>query len=393
VATYNSRVCDELARRVDLDVLIPAGNERPHSDRSAAYRRFPAEALGRSLNPAGYDAVIYTLGNSKHHIATYDLARRFPGVLWLHDVRLGSFHHEYANARFPEDPEAWMRATLRKAYGPRLPTLDAVASPFDRPWQHRHGVFLTQELVRHARAVIVHSAFAEQMLRLDQGPDGPLPPVFRIPHALPPPPDFASLVRDKNPPLVVSVGSVGDIKAPDRLVDAVAALPSGIAPHLVFVGATWPPDVADLRQRAARLGLGDRIDFTGIVDDGEWWRWLRRATVAVQLRRLTNGETSGAIADAQSVGTPVVTNIIDAAVEYPRDAIRAIDNRLIPGELEDELAALLTDRVTWERHSRAGLDHARSCTFAHVVDLFLGRLESLLSREGSAAAAGWSESA
>jgi len=380
VADYNGRLCQELGERVDLDVLVARENQRPQHrpDRAVRARQLPAEALGRTLNPASYDAILYTFGNSQHHLTANDLALRFPGILWLHDVRLGGFHRSYAEARvLPGDREGWMRQALQAAYGPRLPRLSDVPTVFDRPWQHRHGVFLTRTLVRSARAVIVHSGFAERMLRLDQGPDGVLPPVFRIPLAVPDPPPAGRPEADDDLPIVASFGLVDWIKAPDRLIEAIAAIRDRSAVRLVFVGPFWEPHRVELDQLARALGVGEWVDFTGAVDEQDWWRWLRRATVTAQLRRLTNAETSAAITHAQAVTTPVITNIVDADNEYPRDAILAIDPRLLPGELEAALLTLLTDTDARDRHRRAQLAYARSCSFTAVVDRLLGDIETV----------------
>lgn len=374
VADYNGRISAALAERADLDVLVPP--ELVHPPRGAWPRVLPAAALGEELDPAGYDAILYTFGNNEHHLATYDLAMRFPGVLWLHDVRLGGFFHNYAHQRFA-DPRPWMRERLRENYGARLRELDGVEDLFSREWQHSRGIFLSRALVRASRAVIVNSAFAEQLCRLDQGADSEPPPIIQLTHAATPPPFDDLPARDSDPPVIVSAGSVDPIKAPERLIDALAAIAGRTPARLVFLG--YAPTVyrGVLERRAADAGVGERVSFTGAADAATWWHWLARATIAVQLRRLTNGETSGATVDAQSSGTPVITNFVNAGLDYPEGTTVSVDDTR-PGELEAAMLRLLSDGDEWARQSRAALEHAQANSHRDVADRLLAHLEALL---------------
>ncbi|HXA29261.1 MAG TPA: glycosyltransferase [Candidatus Angelobacter sp.] len=377
VADYNGRTVSALSRLADVDVLVPP--EVAHPGHGGPLQTLRSPALGRTLDPAGYDALLYTFGNSEHHLTTYDLAHRYPGVLWLHDVRLSGFHANYAHER-TNDPARWMRKLLRDTYGAQIPDLDNVEDLFERAWLHHNGVFLSRSLVRASRAVIVNSRFAEQLYRLDQGPDGVQRPLIRLPFAAPvPPAHIHALQRDTSPPLIVSAGSVDWIKGSDRLIEAFARIANRTPAQLVFVGVVVPPQYqAELQALADRLGVGDRVSFTGRSDEEDWWEYLRRATVAVQLRRLTNGETSGAVADAQAVGTPVITNLVNARIDYPEGALVALDS-LAEGELEGALLRLVSDRAVWQRQSAAGLAHARSAPFDRLASLLLERLDALLS--------------
>ena len=102
--------------------------------------------------------------------------------------------------------------------------------------------------------------------------------------------------------------------------------------------------------RAAALGLTDRVVVTGAVDDAEWRSWLDRAAVAVQLRETQSGETSAAVLEALAAGLPTITNLPTAA-ELPPDTVElvagagasavaaALDRVLAEPGRQDELAA------------------------------------------------------
>jgi glycosyltransferase involved in cell wall biosynthesis len=273
-----------------------------------------------------------------------------------------------------------MRERLRHAYSAQIADLDEREDLFERNWMHRSGIFLTRSLVQASRAVVVNSRFAEQLLRLDQGPDGVQRPIIRVPFAArTPPADVYGVQRDTDPPLVVSAGAVDWIKGPDRIIEAFARIADRTPARLVFLGVVVPPQYeGELQALADRLGVGDRVEFTGRSTEDDWWTYLRRATVAVQLRRLTNGETSAAVADALAVGTPVVTNVVNAGLDYPASVLVGLGT-LREGEMEDALLRLLTDEDVWRRQSEAGLAHARSVPFDRLADVLLDGLDALIS--------------
>ena len=381
IADYNHRLVGELARNVQLDVLEPqrVAPARPVTA-EAGYRQLGAHGLGRTLDPDGYDVILHCVGNSEHHLPTRRLALRFPGVLWLHDARLGGMTLMEALEDHAADPQAWMRRRIEEEYGDRAPDIRATPDPFDRTWQSTRGILMTRQLVSASRAVLFNSGYAERLVRLDQGPDGRMPPAAVLPFAsrtLPPETPPLGWEDRVHPPAVVSFGMLDWIKAPDRLLEAVARLRERSPLRCVFAGPFWQPHVDELTARATALGILDRVEFTGDLDEAEWWEWLRRATVAVQLRRLSNGEMSGAVADAHATATPVVTNMINAPVDQPPGAVWSIDPRLLVGELEEALLTLTGDRAVWQRQSDAGRAHALRNSYAHLAEVVAVRLDDV----------------
>jgi glycosyltransferase involved in cell wall biosynthesis len=85
IAGYNAQLADRLARHCDVDCFTEPFNAAGRRA-SRAYRTFPVAALGPTLPPASYDAVLYTVGTEPDE--TYRLALTYPGVVWLHDLTL-----------------------------------------------------------------------------------------------------------------------------------------------------------------------------------------------------------------------------------------------------------------------------------------------------------------
>jgi glycosyltransferase involved in cell wall biosynthesis len=89
------------------------------------------------------------------------------------------------------------------------------------------------------------------------------------------------------------------------------------ATRLAFVGPIDPALQERYHSLALRLGVAGAVTFTGTVDDDEYESWLARASVAVQLRAGTNGETSAAVADCLTHGVATVVTDIGPAHGLP----------------------------------------------------------------------------
>ncbi len=372
IADYNARLVVELARRCRLDVFAahqPVARPRPDAP------CFSPAALGSVISPASYDAIVYTVGNNQHHHQTFDLARRYPGIVWLHDVRLGGQQVTYATDRLGLEPQQFVAQKLRELYGERAPA--QVVGAYSYADSARFGLGFTAEWLRTARGVLVNSEYAERLVRLDQGPNGPVPPLWRLPFAIPEVQHERTAV-DEAPPIIASFGVVDVSKGLDLLVDALPLIRSGIPVRLVFVG---PIELEDYRGlllgRAAELGVRDNVHFTDYVAEAEYRRWLYRATCAVQLRVTSNGENSAALADCLSAGLPAVTNLVGASEEYPSGAVVALDPTVSAEQLATVLSELLQDADRRREMREAALTLAAERTFGRLADRLIEIVESL----------------
>ena len=113
-------------------------------------------------------------------------------------------------------------------------------------------------------------------------------------------------------PLLVTVGALIPRKGQAYAIDALAHLP---AAQLALAGAG--PDEAELRARAARLGLEARVHFLGSVPNAELPELLSAADVFV-LPTASEG-LANAWVEALACGVPVVTTPIPGARELLTD--------------------------------------------------------------------------
>ncbi len=175
-------------------------------------------------------------------------------------------------------------------------------------------------------------------------------------------------------PLVLYLGRLKKYKCVHHLIDAFARLPrGGRASRLVIVG---DGDYRlHLERQVERLGLSERVRFTGFSSQADKLDDLRRAWVAVcpSLKEgwgLTNIE-------ANACGTAVVA----ADVPGLRDSVRHdVTGRLYPhgdiARLEGDLEAILSDPPLREKYESGGRQWAAQFDW----DTAAARLGELIDR-------------
>jgi glycosyltransferase involved in cell wall biosynthesis len=376
IADYNAALLPSLAARAEVDVFT--GTTRPGSLARTPVRWFATKALGRTLSPWSYDAVVYTVGNSDDHFDTYQLAEEFPGVLWLHDARLPGLYITYARERIPpEEGVDFLRARLHHQYRRRLGA-DVDLSPAAAPPAYGDaGLGMTEELTARARAVVVSSPLGERLLRLDLGPDARVPPAAVVPIAAPPVVAAPGARAGADAPVLVSLGIVGPAKAPDVAIGALARLRrTRPGARLVFAG--FVPD--DYRAEVERLvdvaGVADAVEITGHLPREAYETYLSSATCAVLLRRWTNGESSAALTDALAWGLPVVTNVASAA-DLPAGVVSLVSPSAGPAELAEHLESVLDDPGALPSLAERGRAYAASWGYPEVADRLVHLIATL----------------
>jgi glycosyltransferase involved in cell wall biosynthesis len=190
--------------------------------------------------------------------------------------------------------------------------------------------------------------------------------------ALYPPPRHVGRYRSEGfADYVFYAGRLEPLKRVDLLIDALARTHSGI--RLKIAGAG--PHEGDLRERAARFGLDDRVEFLGFVSDEDLLSLYARCRAAVYAP--LNEDYGYVTVEAFLSGRPVVTTQ-DAGgplefVSHGETGLVVPPDADSLGEALDGLAALPTARL--REMGEAGRERV-----AHIGwDLVLDRLTSSLA--------------
>ena len=131
VADYSRRLTPELARHVDVEVVV-AGDGSAHQ---------PSATPGVSV--VGADSyrgnrggpTLYCMGNSQAHEHVYKLLLARPGAVLLHDAQLTGFFGWYAGRERPEDPLGRLVERVQELCGERVPPEELQTAPLS--WRRR----------------------------------------------------------------------------------------------------------------------------------------------------------------------------------------------------------------------------------------------------------------
>jgi len=174
-------------------------------------------------------------------------------------------------------------------------------------------------------------------------------------------------------PRIVAVGTLIPIKAHDVLLQALAQIASqGKSFELRVAGGG--PNRASLEELAAKLGLSDRVQFLGDVEDVRGL--LASAHLLVHPSRSEG--MSNTILEALAEGLPVVATAVGAAPEIIQDGVNGF---LVPPDQPERLAEailrLLDDPLLRGRIGLAGFQRVRECCDTDVV---IDQYEQVLRR-------------
>lgn len=196
-------------------------------------------------------------------------------------------------------------------------------------------------------------------------PDGPLPP------------------RDPATRRIVYAGQLYRWKGVDTLLAAMARLPEA---HLTVLGGRGDPadpDLAACRERAAELGVADRVDFAGFVPHAEVRGRLAGAGVAVlplpdnlMARYFTSPLK---LFDYMAAGVPIVASDLESVREVLADG----DNALLvppddPAALASAIRRLLVNPGLADRLRRTAYEQVRAYTWDARAARIIEALDRLL---------------
>ncbi len=186
-----------------------------------------------------------------------------------------------------------------------------------------------------------------------------------------------------NPVIIVSVGRAVPKKGYDILLDALARLPAAL--HWRFLHLGGGPERKALKDQAARLGLADRCDWRGSVDQAEVLAAYRGADLFALACRITgDGDRDGlpnVIVEAASQGLACLSTDISGIPELITDDVTGL---LVPPE-DPAALALALQRALADPALRTRLGQAAAARVRGQMDYRRSIAELVALFEGSPA--------
>jgi len=329
IADYATELIPELAGLIDLDVFAVnddfSGPARPFSELDARY--------------GDYDAVVLQVGNHGLFKPVIEFARCVPSVVVIHDLNLSGIYGA-----------AYMKRGLLHKFFFEILRQEGTGDFLAASWKFlttrrcpdENEYRMNRSVVRGARRIIVHSRAAADILCQTHGPLA----VSVVPHGTP-----AVDAVDENRRLEArrkldlpaecfiagSFGSLDERKRTHVVMESFAELLKARPDaRLCLVG----PGDENWRGLADRMGVADKVRFTGWVGLDEFYDYIAAVDLCVNLRYPWFGEDSGPVLRVMAAGKPVIVTDIGSFAELPDGACRKIG---FGSSESEELRILMTE--------------------------------------------------
>lgn len=367
ISDYTEELLPELAKEAALDIYIDGGYKPSNPGLAEQYRIVAFDA--ESFEPEAYDAVLYHMGNFYDaHRYIYECLKRFPGIVVLHDYVMQGFYAERYVATGNFHPYQHL---LEKYYGEK--GREIAQSIKDRSpvpiWESPEAVQfpLCEEIIAHARGVVVHSRFVHDRIReLTTAPITVIPNHGHVPLEF----DTASIRQNlgvaEGELLICAAGYVSRNKRYKQIMAALHEL-RDIPYRFVIAGEDRGRILDELPQES-------RVDFQvlGHLPLKEMESVMCASDICINLRYPTMGESSGVLARMMGYGKPVLVTNRGSYAEFPDYGVLKVDADLDETEMIKRfICALAQDedfRLSVGREAGAYVE--RECSILKCVGLY-----------------------
>jgi glycosyltransferase involved in cell wall biosynthesis/SAM-dependent methyltransferase len=332
-------------------------------------------AIPPDFDAAGYDVLLYQIGNNADHAFCYEAALRWPGVVVLHEANL---HHLIAELTIRRnDWDGYLREVEHNGGPSALAWAKRHVQTLERGPEYE-SIPMLRTLLERSRGVIVHSHYVE----CEVHKAGFTGPVGVIPHGcwLPERQDRLEyrdrLGIDETTPLI---GIFGYLKPYKRIAESLRALQRQVqvvpSAKMILVGEPHPElplssliDSVRLQPCVRALGYTSIDDFNG---------YLAACDVVLNLRHPTVGENSGTLMRAMGMGKPVLVSDTGSFRELPDGVCLKVPIDSTEEDFLFEYLNLLTSRPTLAREmgEKAREWVANECSWPLAARRYLDFLE------------------
>ncbi|TPG46412.1 glycosyltransferase [Roseomonas nepalensis] len=361
IANHTAGVLRALGRKVRVRAWTSQEGPVELAAPEVEVRRFrPDDLPVATLNQA--EATFYNLGNNaRFHLDIHQAARRMPGIVVLHDIKLQHFFANYGER--PGADREYYLAQLEASHGPVL--------------REKGEAFLAgrldfEELVSQAPMTLAALAGATGGVLHNAAELAALKGQTHVPlYSLPLSSDFGPLPARRKLAdgdelsRLVMFGYIGNNRRLLPVLETLAAMPDRDRYRLDIYGIVEQADEADAL--ISRAGLSERVTRHGFVPDAELDAALATADLALNLRWPTMGEASAAQLRLWAAGCPSLVTDVGWYAQLPPETVFHIDPSDERGGIEAHLRALRRDPAVY---ARAGLAGRRVLERLHAPDAY-----------------------
>jgi len=318
IAEYSEReLLPYLRKLCDIELVVDKGY-KPQSEfvnknfKVIDYRDFDSN----------YDKILYHMGNNPFHEYVYEIAIKNPGIVVLHDPFI---HHLIRRLTVGRKNKSRYVEIMEYCLGPKGKVIaeNALATRefplFEYP--------LVKELVDSSSGIIVHSEFAEKIVK-EESPDVIIKKI-KMPITIPQKSQENKLKEKlkipENYTVIATFGNVGFYKRLNVCLKSFSHyLKKNPNSMFLIVGAFLNEKYnKEIHNLIKELGISDKVIETGFVDN--LFSYVEIADIVIQLRYPTAGETSIITLQIMGSGKPVIVTNIASFSELPDESVIKIE--------------------------------------------------------------------
>jgi glycosyltransferase involved in cell wall biosynthesis len=344
---YLAGILPSLARQCELTLWTDQSNWDRKLDHVARVKHFDPYAVSWPELHQG-EVTFYNIGNNHlFHASIWQVSRRHPGIVILHDLRVHNFFESLYRGQWRDS--AGYLAQMKRHYGDdglRAAT-EFIHSGANIDYMTEHYP-LTPLALENCLAVLVHSQ--EAFVHVEAMKQWPVA-LAALPRTLPPPRDEHVAVAEP-PYRLIMFGHMGRNRRLDAVLEALGTMPERDAFRLDIFG-----DIADgrnLRSRIRKLGLGHLVQLHGYTPEDELNEVLRTSQLAINLRYPTMGEASGSQLRIWYHALPSLVTDVGWYSSLSRDTVAHVRHEHEHDDIQSHLRAFLNNPEQFAQMGQRG---------------------------------------
>ena len=346
---YLAGILPSLSRQCELTLWTAQSDWDRELEQVARVRHFDPYAISwPELHKA--DVTFYNIGNNHlFHGSIWQVSRRHPGIVILHDLRVHQFFDSLYRAQWRD--VAGYLAQMKRHYGDEgLRVASEFVSGVVNIDFMSQRYPLTALALEDCLAVLVHSPEAfEQVEAMKQWPIA----LASLPRTLPPQSNDGFFRPTEPPYRIVMFGHMGRNRRLSAVLEALGAMPERNAFQLEIFGDLT--DGRHLRSQIRKLGLGEVVQLHGYAPEDELNKVLQTSHLAINLRYPTMGEASGSQLRIWYHALPSLVTDVGWYATLSRDTVAHVRHEHERDDIQSHLSAFLKNPEQFAQMGQRGL--------------------------------------
>lgn len=383
ISDFSEELIFELAKHMEIDLF--ARRMPTNQEVIQKFNIFDIEEIENDDLRKKYDILVYQVGNNiEYHEGVVKEFLKYPGILELHDF---SLHHYLAESTFARGKYDEYIRIMKYCHGSNgeKTAKDLIEGKIAAPWETQSERYtVNKHLIDKAKAVIVHSDMAKQMVKGIR----PEVKVINIPlHTTAIQKNYKKFLTECKKKLDISqdilvMGSFGYANSSKRISPILNALSlfKKRRDRKFCYYVVGKVQGIDIDKMATDLGIKDDVVVTGFIDLDDFKVYMGACDFCFNLRYPTQGESSASLHRMLGMGKPALVTDIGTFEEYSEDFVIKISHD--DNEIEDIYAAIckLNDnkKLIAEMSNKAYEYAIKNCSLDHNAKKYKEFFEGIL---------------